>query len=47
MGLSNAVYFGAKVAQPGANAAVANPPATNPPPGADGAPLTPPGSQAG
>ncbi len=47
MGLSNAVYFGAKVAQPGINTAAANPPATNPPPGAGGAPLTPPGSQAG
>jgi hypothetical protein len=39
MGLSNAVYFGSKVAQPAANTAAANPPPANPPsPGADGTP---------
>jgi hypothetical protein len=37
MGISNAVYFGSKVAQPGANTAAANPA----PAAADGAPATP------
>jgi hypothetical protein len=39
MGISNAVYFGSKVAQPGANTAAANPA----PAAADAAPATPPG----
>ena len=37
MGISNAVYFGSKVAQPGANTAAANPA----PAAADGVPATP------
>ena len=37
MGISNAVYFGSKVAQPGANTAAANPA----PAAADATPATP------